>query len=101
MMESGFFSRLFDLSFSEFITTSVVKVLFILGMICGALYAVMLLLAGFSQGGMLALLGLVGAPIIFLVAVLLTRIWLELIIVAFRIAENTAMLVAQGEREAR
>jgi len=98
MMESGFFSRLFDLSFSEFITTKVVKVLFIIGIAFGALYTLSLFVAGLSQGGLTALIAVVGAPILFIITVLLTRIWLEIIIVVFRIAENTAKLVEQGDR---
>ena len=96
-MEQGFLASLFDLSFQDFITTRIVKVLFILGIIGAGLWAVVFLFAGLAQGGAFALGALIGAPLGFLMIVLGTRVWLELIIVVFRVADNTAELVAQGK----
>ena len=46
-----------------------------------------------SFGGILA--GLVLAPIAFLVGTILARIWLETLIVLFRIAENTTKIAGK------
>ena len=101
MAQTGFFGGLFDLSFSEFVTTRVIKVLFVILIILSAIAALGLLIGGIAKGGVGALLFIIIAPIAFFLYVLMARIWLELIIVVFRIAENTDRLVEQrGEKSA-
>jgi hypothetical protein len=97
MNTKGFFGSLFDLSFSEFVTTRVIKLLFILTIIGSGLGALFILISMFSVGFGRGLLGLIVAPILFLLYVLFSRIWLEVVIVLFRIAENTSRLVEQGK----
>lgn len=99
MQEKGFFGRLFDLSFNEFITTSIIKVLYIIAIIgsaIGALFILGGLFATKTFGGIL--MGLVLAPIVFILYVILARVWLEVLIVLFRIAENTAKIAGKGEQ---
>ena len=96
METKGFFGRLFDLSFNEFITTKIITVLYVCAMIGAGVWALTILFGGFatkSFGGILA--GLVLAPIAFLVGTILARIWLETLIVLFRIAENTAKMAGK------
>jgi hypothetical protein len=98
MAEKGSFSILFDLSFSEFVTTRVIKILFIIGILFSALGALMIIIGGFNSGWGVGILALLLSPLVFLLYVLLARIWCEMIIVIFRIAENTARLVDQGKK---
>ncbi len=100
MAQKGFFGGLFDLSFSEFVTTRVIKVLFVILIILSAIGALALLIGGIAKGGPGAFLAIIVAPIAFILYVLGARIWLEVIIVLFRIAENTTRLVEQGENRA-
>jgi hypothetical protein len=93
MQERGFFSSLFDFSFSEFITTKIIRALYILGIIADGLTAFGLFLMFARGGGMKLIAGLVVAPIVFIVLVISLRVWLELVIVAFNIADNTRQLV--------
>ena len=96
MEDKGFFGRLFDLSFNEFITTKIITVLYVCAMIGAGVWGLVILFGGFatkSFGGILA--GLVLAPIAFLVGTILARIWLETLIVLFRIAENTAKIATK------
>ena len=96
MEDKGFFGRLFDLSFNEFITTKIITVLYVCAMIGAGVWGLVILFGGFatkSFGGILA--GLVLAPIAFLVATILSRVWLETLIVLFRIAENTAKIATK------
>ena len=96
MEPKGFFGRLFDLSFNEFITTKIITVLCVWSMVRAGVWALTILFGGFatkSFGGILA--GLVLAPIAFLVGTILARIWLETLIVLFRIAENTAKIAGK------
>jgi hypothetical protein len=97
MQQKGFFGALFDLSFSEFVTTKLIKVLYIILLIVMALGYLALVIAGFSQsfwGGLLMLV-IVG-PIATLLYIIMARVYMELLIVIFRIAENTGELVKQG-----
>lgn len=97
---TGFIGSLFDLSFSEFVTTKIIKLLFILALIGAAIAALAIVIAGFGSGsGAMGILALLVSPVVFFLYALLARIWLELIIVVFRIAENTGRLVALKESE--
>jgi len=100
MENKGFLGSIFDLSFTEFITIRIIKFLFILGIILAALGTLLLIVTGFSKGIGAGILSLVLSPLIFLIYVLLARIWCEMIIVIFRIAEHTGRLVDQGRQGA-
>ena len=97
MTTKGSVGMLFDLSFTEFVTTRVIKVLFIIGVIFAAIGTIALIVAGFSAGAGMGILFLLLSPIAFLLYVLAARIWCEMIIVLFRIAENTSRLVDQNK----
>lgn len=99
MENKGTIGLLFDLSFSEFVTTRVIKILFILGVVGAAIGSLMFIVAGFSDGFFKGLLFLILSPLVFLLWTLGARIWCELIIVAFRIAENTSRMVEKGKTE--
>ena len=101
MNDKGFFGSLFDLSFTEFVTTRIIKLLFIVGIVAAGIGALAILGGAIAAGGFLRIvLGLVLTPVAFVLYVLLVRVWLELIIVMFRIAENTGRLVEQGNQPA-
>jgi len=101
MENKGFFGGLFDLSFTEFVTIRVIKILFVLAIMISGVVAVVIIINGFAGGVAKGLLALIAAPIVFLLYVLLVRIWLEVIIVLFRIAENTGKLVEMGQSKSR
>jgi hypothetical protein len=85
----GFFGRLFDLSFNEFVTPSIIKLIFIVGIVLAALMS-LVVFAGFaSQGGGAVLAGIVFAPLVFFVYVLFARVLSEVYLILFRIEENT------------
>jgi hypothetical protein len=96
MGDKGFFGSLFDFSFSEFITPRIIKLLFVLAIIISAIFAIMMFVAGISEGGGAAFLSLIGAPLLFLLYVIMARVWLEVITVVFRIADNTDRLAGRG-----
>ena len=98
----GFFGALFDMSFSEFITTKLIKVLYVLllcligiGLVVGVLSGLSTM---FRRGGLLAgLVTVIVVPVVALILVIGARMWMETIIVLFRIAENTSD-IAKGSR---
>lgn len=101
----GFFGSLFDLSFRHFVTAKVVSFLYVISLIFVILNAL------FSAGYLAVLLGaflsaatdspalgwvsgillfLVAAPLLTLLSVVYVRVLLEIVVVLFRIADNTA-----------
>lgn len=98
----SFFSQLFDLSFSRFVTPSIIRVVFIIAIIAAGLGALGTLgtasLAG-GRGGGGFLLGLIMAVVAFFVSVIVARISLEAVVALFRIAENTRTLAEAARRE--
>ncbi|MBP7829925.1 MAG: DUF4282 domain-containing protein [Kiritimatiellae bacterium] len=98
MEQKSFFEVLFDLSFTEFVTTRLIKVVFVLGIIFSAVAGLQRIVWAFRFNGFGGgLWSLVITPILFIAAVLLLRIWCEMVIAIFRIAENTGRL-AEGSK---
>ena len=88
MQEKGFISTIFDFSFSEFVTTKVIKFLLGLAVIANAVITIAAIIGAFSNSVLGGIIVLIISPLIFLLLMLMSRIYLELIIVIFRIAEN-------------
>jgi hypothetical protein len=84
----GFFAALFDFGFNSFATPSVVKVLYIIGMVLLGLAYLGFLVAGFAQGILPGLLVLVGGGIAVLFYLTLFRITLEFYYAVVRMSED-------------
>lgn len=97
--QKGFMGSLFDLSFTEFVTTKIIKFLFILAIVAATIAAIIIIVTGFKGGFISGIISLILSPIAFLLYVVLARMWLELVIVIFRIAENTGRLVDKDKPE--
>lgn len=100
--EDASFSAMCDLNFNRFITLSVIKVLYVLGLILIGLGWLMMVATTFSQGGATAgIFGLIFFTVGALLYAIFLRVGLELIVVIFRIGENTSKLVeGQGQTPA-
>lgn len=92
----GFLRALFDFSFSQFVTTRLVRLLYAIGVLFAAVTALGTVIGGFTESAGTGLIALIVAPLIFLLVVIVARVWLELVIVVFRIAEHLRDMV--GER---
>ncbi len=88
MQDKGLIGTIFDFSFSEFVTTKVIKFLLGLAMAINVIVTIVIIVGGFNNGALAGIVTLILSPIIYLVLMLFSRIYLELIIVIFRIAEN-------------
>lgn len=103
--EKGFFAALFDLSFKHFVTGRVVSFLYVISLVFVSLNAL------FSAGYISVLLGtflsavaessalgwivgvilfLISVPLLLLVSIVYVRVLLEIVVVLFRISDNTA-----------
>jgi Domain of unknown function (DUF4282)/zinc-ribbon domain len=96
---AGFLSSLFDLSFSNFITTKLIKVLFVICLVLAVFGALAVILAGFARGAVEGIFALVIlAPLLFLFYVILARVQMEVLIVIFRSCEYLEEIAKQGRR---
>ena len=84
----GLLGSLFDLSFKSFVTPRIIQVVFIVMLILLALWVLLMIIAAFNAGAAAGILVLVLSPVIYVIGVLFVRIYLELIIVLFRIYET-------------
>jgi signal transduction histidine kinase len=96
-MERGFFKSLFDFSFSSFITVRLIKVIYALFIAGSALFALAFVASAFRASALFGLfMLLIVAPVLFFFYVIIARVYLELVVAIFRIAENTSILAGRG-----
>jgi hypothetical protein len=87
----GFLHPLIDFSFHRSVTVKMMKFLYILSILCAGLMAFFLILLGFETSLWLGLFALLmGAPVLFLLTVMFSRVFLEMILVVFRMAGHSA-----------
>ena len=95
-----FLASLFDISFKEFITDKVIKILYVFAGIFIAITCMIMFIGSFKQGAGHAFLMFFYSIFSFVVLMMLARAFLEIVIVLFRIAENTEILAGRTPRTA-
>jgi hypothetical protein len=83
------FSAIFDFSFTEFISIDLIRVLYVFAFIVAGLAMVGTIFAGFANSIWWGLGSIIMAPVVFFIIIFIARIGLEILVVLFRIAENT------------
>ncbi len=86
MEARGFFEALFDFSFSEFLTPKIINILYGVGLVLAAIGALVFIGAGFHRSMGAGIIFLIISPLVFLLYTLAARVYLEILIVMFRIA---------------
>lgn len=93
----GFAASLLDFSFSSFVTPTIIKFLYVLGMILIGLTALWWIALGFITGTVLyAIFMLIIAVVFFVVLIALWRISLEIYMVIFRMADDMKAIRERG-----
>jgi len=92
----GFLASLFDYSFSSFITTRIIKILYVLITIVYSLVALAFLAIGISHGPGPAVAAIIFVPIAWLLYMIFARVALEVLIVVFRIGEDIHLVAHPG-----
>jgi hypothetical protein len=87
-----FFGKLFDLTFTKFVTPSLVQLIYGLGMALILLVWLVALIASLTQGFMAFLGMLVIGTIVAFLYLLMLRVWMELIIILFRLGDTTQQI---------
>ena len=85
----GFFRALFDFSFTQFVTEKIIMALYILAIVLFLFVVIFGVITAFGQGFFEGIIGLVFSPVVLLVYIVIVRVWLEFIVVVFRIADHT------------
>lgn len=95
----GFFTSLFDFSFRSFVTSRVIGILYVISIIVLVLDSIFWIALAFRLNTALGVLTLlIIAPLIFFLMLISVRVLLEIVVILFRIAENTSEMVRQGRR---
>jgi hypothetical protein len=97
--EYGFWEALFDLSFSKFVTVELIQILYIVGIMLAGLAAVMASVASFFNYGIaIGIFSTCIAGLVFILYALGLRVFLELFVVFFRIADYAKEVARNTER---
>src|SRR6185312_9104517 len=84
---ANFWSRLFDFTFRTFVTPQIISTIYVIGMmiiLIATVFGVVEVL--FTQGFWTFIWSLILSPVFLVVAVVILRVWMELLIVLFTIA---------------
>jgi hypothetical protein len=95
----GFFGSLFDFSFTSFVTTKIIKVLYVLILVLAVVSALVYTIIAFKVSAGFGFLTLViGDPLFLIIVMAFWRLVLEAFIVVFRISEDIRVLRERGDR---
>jgi Domain of unknown function (DUF4282) len=95
----SFFEALFDFSFSSFIATKVIGILYIISIVLTSFVSLILLIGSFQNGigGIFA--GLIGIPLLWIFNVIASRLGLESLVASIKTSENTAQIAEMMQRQ--
>ena len=89
----GVVSALLDFSFTEFVTTRLVKAIYVLAVVLGGVLGLVGVAYDLSRSLLVGLLAALVASAAFAVLVLAVRIWLEALLVVSRLADYAAEML--------
>jgi hypothetical protein len=91
---------LFDFSFNQFVSPKILKFVYGLTMFSGILIAIFFAIAGFKASIVFGIFALfIGAPLIFLLTVIYSRVLLETAFMIFRISDQLAEIDTASAEE--
>ena len=97
-MQKPFFKLLFDMSFDDYITTKIIKILYIISIVGSGILGLIIIFSGFAtNSGAMGIFFLILGPVVAFINIIISRVWLELIIVLFKIAENTSRIASNKD----
>jgi len=94
--EKNFLTGLFDFAFHHSLLRSLVKILYVIGIIGGGIFVVARVVLGYQQSPADALINLVAGIVSLFVGILVTRLLLELALLIMRIAEGIERATRAG-----
>ncbi len=97
---AGFFESLMDTRFDRLITPKLIRFLYVVGMVVLAVGAIVVIISAFTDKVGTGIVALVLAPIGALIYLIVLRLWLELIVVTFKIREAAEEVAVNTRRSA-
>jgi hypothetical protein len=97
-IERGFFESLMDTRFDSLITPKLIRFLYVVSMIVLVIGVVVAIIVGFVDSAGSGILTLILAPIIALIYLIVIRLYLELIVVVFKIRDATIQVADNTRR---
>jgi hypothetical protein len=96
--QRGFFESLMDSRFDSLITPKLIRLLYVIGMVVLAIAAIIVIVVNFTNSAGAGIIALILAPIVALIYLIVIRVYLELIIIAFKIREGVDEVVLNTRR---
>jgi uncharacterized membrane protein len=96
---AGFFEALMDTRFDNLITPKLIRFLYVASMIVLALGALILIVSAFTQSAGSGIIALILAPLGALIYLIVVRLWLELIVVTFKIRDAAEQVADNTSRQ--
>lgn len=94
----GLLKSLFDFQFTSLITVKIIRVVYALIVILYSIGAVFVFIASLTRGGASGFLtAFILVPLGYVVYLILTRIWMEILIVVFRMGDDVRAIRERGE----
>jgi hypothetical protein len=84
----SFIESMLDLSFTNFVTTKLIKVIYLLSIILACISGMAMIVAGIYNGIGTGILSLIVAPLVVILEITVCRVCLEIVMVIFRIAQD-------------
>jgi len=91
----GFVGALLDFRFESFVTPKIIKVIYFLMLLGVAGSALLFLVTSMAGGAMGVVIGLVGAPLMLVIGAVLARVYVEIIMLAFKMLETLQRIEAK------
>ncbi len=94
----GLLKSLFDFQFTSLITVKIIRFVYALIVILYSIGAIFFFVASLSTGGAAGILtAFILVPLGYLVYLILTRIWMEILIVVFRMGDDVRAIRERGD----
>jgi Domain of unknown function (DUF4282) len=98
--QRGFFESLMDTRFDSLITPKLIRFLYVISIIILAVGTIVVIIAAFADKAGSGVLALILAPIFALIYLIVIRLWLELIVVTFKIRDAAESIADNTGRPA-
>ena len=97
--KKGIMAGLLDFSFSELITEKIISILYIVGVIIISITGMVKFFKSLHSGGWGGIFGALWIIVIYVICIVAYRVYLELIMVFFKIAKDVRQLASKHEEE--
>jgi hypothetical protein len=96
---AGFFESLMDTRFDNLITPKLIRFLYVVSIVLLAIGALVVVVSAFAHSAGSGIVALILAPLGALIYLIVVRLWLELIVVTFKIRDAAEQVADNTSRQ--